>query len=80
VTPSFQVFSRSAKATNSVTSVMLLYSCGVAAVVIGLLLHGKTFGFMEKKLTNSGRFREPADKHSIYPQMRSTIFDTTYRN
>jgi hypothetical protein len=23
---------------------------------------------MEKKLTNSGRFREPADKHSIYPQ------------
>ena len=39
----------------------------VAAVVIGLLLHGKTFGFMEKKLTNSGRFREPADKHSIYP-------------
>src|SRR5712691_8554946 len=70
VKPSFQVFSRSAKATNSVTSVVLLYSCGVAAVVIGFLLHGKTFGFMEKKRTNSGRLREPADKHSIYRHIR----------
>jgi hypothetical protein len=31
------------------------------------LLHGDMLRFMEKKLTNSGPFREPADKHSIYP-------------
>src|SRR5712691_7756540 len=33
---------------------------------MGFLLHGDMLGFMEKKLTNSGPFREPADKHSIY--------------
>ena len=40
VKPSFQVFSLSAKATNSVASVVLLCSWWVAAVVMGLLLHG----------------------------------------
>jgi transposase InsO family protein len=33
---------------------------------MGFLLHGETFRFMEKKLTNSGPLRESADKHSIY--------------
>jgi hypothetical protein len=38
----------------------------VAGVVIGFLLHGETFRFMEKKLTNSDPLMA-ADKHSIYP-------------
>src|SRR6266446_9873377 len=66
VKPSFQVFSLSSKATNSVASVMLPCSLWGAAVVMGFLLHGDRLRVMEKKLTNSGPFRELVDKHSIY--------------
>jgi hypothetical protein len=33
---------------------------------MGFLLHGGKFRVMEKKLTNSGPFRESTGKHSIY--------------
>jgi len=33
---------------------------------MGFLLHGDRLRVMEKKLTNSGPFRELVDKHSIY--------------
>jgi hypothetical protein len=33
---------------------------------MGFLLHSDRLRVMEKKLTNSGPLREPADKHSIY--------------
>src|SRR6266567_7370804 len=66
VKPSFQVFSLSSQATNSVASVMLPCSWWGAAVVMGFLLHGDRLRVMEKKLTNSGPFRELVDKHSIY--------------
>jgi hypothetical protein len=33
---------------------------------MGFLLHGDRLRVMEKKLTNSGPFRESVDKHSIY--------------
>jgi hypothetical protein len=41
---------------------------GVADAMIkaDFLLHGDRLGFMEKKRTNSGPLRKPADKHSIY--------------
>jgi hypothetical protein len=42
VKPSFQVFSLSSKATNSVASVVFSCSLWVAAVVMGFLLHGET--------------------------------------
>jgi hypothetical protein len=42
VKPSFQVFSLSSKATNSVAAVVFLGSWCVAAVVIGFLLHDET--------------------------------------
>ena len=32
----------------------------------GFLLHGDRLSVMEKKLTNSGLLRKPADKHRIY--------------
>src|SRR2546428_11170770 len=66
VKPSFQVFSLSSKATNSVASVVFPGSWWGAAVVMGFLLHGDRLRMMEKKLTNSGPFRESVDKHSIY--------------
>src|SRR5262249_16013593 len=66
VKPSFQVFSLSSKATNKVPSVVLSCTLRVAGVVMGFLLHSDSSRVMEKKLTNSGPLREPADKHSIY--------------
>src|SRR6266699_1167645 len=45
---------------------MLPCSWWGAAVVMGFLLHGDRLRVMEKKLTNSGPFRELVDKHSIY--------------
>src|SRR5215467_6831927 len=42
VKPSFQFFSLSSKATNSVAAVAGLCSLWVAAVVMGFLLHGET--------------------------------------
>jgi len=33
---------------------------------MGFLLHDDRLRVMEKKLTNSGPLRAPADKHSIY--------------
>src|SRR6266702_5925562 len=66
VKPSFQVFSLSSKATNKVPAVVLSGTWQVAGVVIGFLLHSDRSRVMEKKLTNSGPLREPADKHSIY--------------
>jgi hypothetical protein len=46
----------------------------------GLAPPGCSMQVMAQKRTNNGPLKESADKHSIYPQMRSTIFDTTYRN
>src|SRR6266851_6515714 len=66
VKPSFQVFSLSSKATNKVPAVVLSGTWQVAGVVIGFLLHSDRSRVMDKKLTNSGPLREPADKHSIY--------------
>ena len=60
------VFSLSSKATNKVPAVVLSGTLPVAGVVIGFLLHSDRSRVMEKKLTNSGPLREPADKHSIY--------------
>ena len=48
---------------------MVSWPLWVAVVVMGFLLHGREFHavlFLEKKLTNSGPLREPADKHSIF--------------
>src|SRR4029450_1650393 len=74
VKPSFQVFSLNSKATNKVPSVMLSCTLRVAGVVMGFLLHSDRSRVMEKKLTNSGPLREPADKHSIYTiQLRPGI-------
>src|SRR5207237_9083128 len=70
VKPSFQVFSLSSKATNKVPAVVLSGTLPVAGVVMGFLLHSDRSRVMEKKLTNSGPLREPADKHSIYRRKR----------
>src|SRR5262249_16164220 len=63
VKPSFQVFSRSAKATNKVPAVMLSCTLRVAGVVMGFLLHSDRLRVMEKNRTNSGPLRAPAAKH-----------------
>src|SRR3989475_5883142 len=60
------VFSLSSKATNKVPAVVISGTWQVAGVVIGFLLHNDCSRVMEKKLTNSGPLREPADKHSIF--------------
>jgi hypothetical protein len=66
VKPSFQVLSLSSKATNKGPSVMLSRTLRVAEVVMGFLLRSDRSRVMEKKLTNSGPLRAPADKHGIY--------------
>src|SRR5215468_2029525 len=65
VKPSFQVFSLSSKATNKVPAVVLSGTWQVAGVVMSFLLHGNRFTLLEKKRTNSGPLKAPADKHSI---------------
>src|SRR6266446_3432378 len=53
---------------------MLPCSLWGAAVVMGFLLHGDRLREMEKKLTNSGPFRELVDKHSIYKIQITGVF------
>ena len=42
------------------------------------LLHSDRLRVMEKKLTNSGPLREPADKHSIYTQAFEGIYSAKH--